>query len=212
LPTLSAQHIAAALAQSISPDGGRDGARAVMQALALVGIRPRDNTATNQAPREQTALQALAQAVTSSSSSPSTSSDPRAITVPQAVDQAMTVLVRETLAETMFKPQSLSDYDKVLAVPMHVQHHPTPMRFAIAERETAAGTATFVRVDTELTNLGPLSVRLSGIEGGALSITIFAHGPAHANLQAALPALSDSLRELGVTAGLRVADWNDSHG
>ena len=86
------------------------------------------------------------------------------------------------------------------------------MRFAIAERETAAGTATFVRVDTELTILGPLSVRLSGIDGGALSITIFAHGPAQANLQAALPALSDSLRELGVTAGLRVADWNDSHG
>ena len=184
LPALSAQHIAAALAQSTPPDGGRDGARAVMQALGLVGIRPRESTVASHTPREPTALQALAQAVTSSPPLPISSSDPRAPIIPQSVDQAMTVLVRESLVETIFKPQALSDYDKVLAVPMHVQQHPTPMRFAIAERETAAGTATFVRVDTELTNLGPLSVRLSGIDGGALSITIFAHGPAQANLQA----------------------------
>jgi hypothetical protein len=202
------QQLAAIMAQSVPPDGGRDGARAVMQALALVGIRPRDTTALSGEPREPLPIQALAQTLTALSV---TNADPRGTPLPPAVDQAVTVLVRETLAETIFKPQALADYDMVIAVPMHVHHQPTPTRFAIAERATAAGTATFVRVDTELTQLGPLSVRMSGIEGGALSITLFAHGSVLSHLQAALPALSDSLRELGITAGLRVADWNDSN-
>ena len=206
--SFSLQLLASILAEAEPPDGGREGVPAIMKALSHVGILPRDETKAGVVPREQTAMQQLAQAVTASPQEPS---DTRAPLVQQTVDQALTVMVREQLAETMFKPQALADYDKVIAVPMFVQQQPTPTRFAIAERKTAAGTATFVRVDTELTSLGPISVRMSGIDGGAVSITIFARGPAQVNLTEALPALSDSLRTLGVTAGIRIADWSDSN-
>jgi hypothetical protein len=118
------------------------------------------------------------------------------------------------VAETVVKPQALADYDVVLGLPMLVHGQPLPARLAVAERHTAAGTATFLRVDAELTHLGPLSVRLSGIEGGPMAITIMGSGRSLPALAAALPDLGESLRQLGLTAGLRVADLAEdlSHG
>jgi hypothetical protein len=198
----------ALLAQLAKADGGRDGAVGVMQALAQAGVRPRVAASETTSAREPTAWQALAQSVQQSNAA---AQHPAAVPLPAMVDASLQLAAREQLSETMFKPQALADYDVVIPVPMHVHQQPTPARFAIAERQTASGKATFVRVDTELTALGPLSVRLAGIEGGALSITIFAHGIAQQTLAEGMPDLAQSLRELGLTAGIRVADWAESN-
>jgi hypothetical protein len=179
-----------------------------MQALAQAGVRPRVAASETTSAREPTAWQALAQSVQQSNAA---AQHPAAVPLPAMVDASLQLAAREQLSETMFKPQALADYDVVIPVPMHVHQQPIPARFAIAERQTASGKATFVRVDTELTALGPLSVRLAGIEGGALSITIFAHGIAQQTLAEGMPDLAQSLRELGLTAGIRVADWAESN-
>jgi hypothetical protein len=122
------------------------------------------------------------------------------------LEAAVAHVMREQAAETVVKPQALVDYDIVLGLPLMVNNQPMPARLAIAERQTSAGTATFLRVDAELTALGPLSVRISGIENGPMAITVLATGPALGALADALPDLSASLRELGLTAGVRIAD------
>jgi hypothetical protein len=122
------------------------------------------------------------------------------------IDAAIAHIMREQAAETVVKPQALMDYDLVLGLPLQVNGQPLPARLAVAERKTTAGTATFLRVDAELTHLGPLSVRISGIEGGPMAITVLGTGPALGALTEALPDLNDSLRALGLTAGVRVAD------
>src|SRR5437764_1257802 len=117
--------------------------------------------------------------------------------------------MREQAAETVVKPQALVDYDLVMGLPLQVAGQPLAARLAVAERQTSGGTATFLRVDTELSNLGPLSVRISGMEGGPLAITVLASGAALAELAAAMPALNESLRALGLSVGLRLADLSE---
>lgn len=204
------------------PDLERDGASAAMQALSLAGVRPRHHAEVRVALVESPLIHRLGALVSSPAvSTQQTTQLPahlKQVTEvatrhesPTPMDAAVAAVMREQVAETLVKPRSLADYDLVLALPMQAQGQPTPARLAVAERHTAGGTATFVRVDAELTHLGLLSVRLSGIEGGPMAITLLATGPALAALVAALPNLSDSLGELGLTAGLRVADLAEDH-
>lgn len=120
---------------------------------------------------------------------------------------AATSAVREHSAETVFKPRELVDYDRVLPLPLQSLGQPTPARLAVANRDGGNGQrATWVRVDAELTRLGPVSIRLSGIEGGPLAITLVAGTAAAQWLAEGLPALAEDLRTLGIEAGLRVSD------
>ena len=193
------------------PDLERDGVNAAMQALSLAGVRPRQSMEARSAPVESPLIHRLGVLT----SAPDLPVQAKEIATrhdsPIPMDAAVANVMREQVAETLVKPQALADYDVVLALPMQAQSQPTPARLAVAERHTAGGTATFVRVDAELTHLGPLSVRLSGIEGGPMAITLLGSGPALAALVAALPNLSESLRQLGLTAGLRVADLGEDH-
>ena len=203
---------------TIIPDLERDGASAAMQALSLAGVRPRHHAEVRVALVESPLIHRLGALVNSPAVSSLLPAQLKQVTEiatrhesPTPMDAAVAAVMREQVAETLVKPRSLADYELVLALPMQAQGQPTPARLAVAERHTAGGTATFVRVDAELTHLGLLSVRLSGIEGGPMAITLLAAGPALAALVAALPNLSDSLRELGLTAGLRVADLAEDH-
>ena len=189
-----------------------------MQALSLAGVRPRHHAEVRVALVESPLIHRFGALVNSPAVSSLLPAQLKQVTEiatrhesPTPMDAAVAAVMREQVAETLVKPRSLADYELVLALPMQAQGQPTPARLAVAERHTAGGTATVVRVDAELTHLGLLSVRLSGIEGGPMAITLLAAGPALAALVAALPNLSDSLRELGLTAGLRVADLAEDH-
>ena len=62
-----------------------------------------------------------------------------------------------------------------------------------------------MRVDAELTRLGPVSIRLSGADsGGPLSITLITSRRSGAALADELQALVADLRALGLDAGVRV--------
>ena len=127
-------------------------------------------------------------------------------TLPTALDETVTRTVREHLAEQVFKPKELADYDRVVPLPLSAAQVPTPARLAVATRSTGGGSqATFVRVDAELTRLGPVSVRLSGADsGGPLAITLITSRRSGTALADELPALVADLRNLGLDAAVRV--------
>ncbi len=126
--------------------------------------------------------------------------------VPSPFDDTVTRTVREHLAEQVFKPKELNDYDRVVPLPLGNPQATTPARMAVATRTTGGGSkATFVRVDAELSHLGPVSVRLSGADvGGPLAITLIAGAATSQALAEELPALVADLRNLGVEAAVRV--------
>ncbi len=122
------------------------------------------------------------------------------------MDETVTRTVREHLADQVFKPKDLADYDRVVPLPLSAAQVTTPARLAVASRSTGGGAqATFVRVDAELTRLGPVSIRLSGADsGGPLAITLITSRPSGAALADELPALVADLRALGLDAAVRV--------
>jgi len=61
-----------------------------------------------------------------------------------------------------------------------------------------------MRVDCALSQLGSVSVRLSGADGGPVAVTLIAAPAAAAVLAHALPALTEDLHAKGVVAALRV--------
>ncbi len=122
------------------------------------------------------------------------------------LSQATLRAVRETVAETMFKPRELADYDIVLPLPAAPGGQPMPGRIALASRGTSGGgRSVWMRIDTELSHLGKVSVRLSGSDAGAVAITVVAERRAAAAFEAAAPGMNTSLRDLGLAAGLRIA-------
>jgi hypothetical protein len=213
-PSLSRAEIALRVLAGLRlPDAVEDGAVGVRQALALAGLRPRRGVDEVEA-RPPTLVRQLAEALPAAEtgSTPATERRDERPAPAAVLAEAIVGAVREHAAETVFKPQALADYDQVLPLPLLAQGQPAPARVAVAERQTATGTATFLRVDAELSRLGPVSVRLSGIDGGALSITLLAHGASGRVLAAGLPDLAESLRQIGVVAGLRVADLASEDG
>lgn len=182
------------------PDLATGGVEAVKRALSLAGVRSRPEAGDEPSPANRTTT--LAERV-AALPLPHQSDPPH--TIHPLTEPAMR-LTRELAADAVFKPEDLADYDRVLALPVTVHGQPVPARLAIAERRTTGGNATFVRVDTDLSALGEVSVRLSGVEGGSLAVTLLASGSGGRALADGLPALVDALRELGIVAAVRVAD------
>ena len=113
--------------------------------------------------------------------------------------------VREQVARDLLPPQDLTEYDRVLALPLAIAGQPVPARLAVTTRRSATGAqACWMRLDCELSRLGPVSVRLGGVEGAPVAITLVARPAAAAELAAALPQLTQDLHQLGVEAALRV--------
>jgi hypothetical protein len=183
------------------PDLALGGVEAAKRALSLAGVRPRPAAGEERA-AAASRPSTLAQRVAALPLTDQPGSPPAA----NPLSEPAARLGRELAAEAVFKSDDLADYDRVLALPVTVQGQPVPARLAVAERRTTGGTATFVRVDTELSALGEVSVRLSGVEGGSLAITMLAGGAAGGALADGLPALVEALRGLGIVAAVRVVD------
>lgn len=181
----------------------------MLQALALAGVRPRDTSEVILPRAEPTLLNLVAQPVEAIDPTRASTDSTMRHQQPPLLEAAVMHVMREQAAETVVKPQSLMDYDFVFGLPLQANNQPLPARLAVAERKTSAGTATFLRVDAELSQLGPLSVRISGIENGPMAITVLAAGPALAALGEALPDLTEALRALGLAAGVRIADLTE---
>jgi len=132
-----------------------------------------------------------------------TPSEPRA---GASASEAVVRTMREAVAEQVFKPKDLADYDRVIPLPLAADGRPLPARVAVASREAANGErATWVRIDAELSHLGSVSVRLSGGVGGPVAITLVAEpGPAQFLIEG-LPDLVTDLRARGLVAAVRVA-------
>jgi hypothetical protein len=258
------------MAQFVLPDPAKDGAPAVLRALAMAGIRPASASptvpststaaapatppATLNAPVLPTALvlampatvrqiasmldqtqvatpgrpeaaaparpdlqtapstpaASTAPSATPTAPPPHSESDPRHTSnVPPPIselEQRTVQTMREHLADQVFKPKELADYDRVVPLPLAANTLPTPARLAVATRSTGGGVqATFIRVDAELSRLGSISLRLSGADsGGPLAITLVASPAAGTLLADELPALIADLRAIGVEAGVRV--------
>ena len=134
-------------------------------------------------------------------------SDPALPTPLSANDAApATLALRDAVAQDLLPPRELTDYDRVIALPLAIAGDPVPARLAVSVRRSASGgTTCWMRVDCELSRLGPVSVRLGGTDGGPVVITLIAGPATGAKLAQALPALAADLREQGVDAALRVA-------
>ena len=115
------------------------------------------------------------------------------------------IAIHEQVARDLLPPQELTEYERVLAVPLAIAGQPVPARLAVTTRCSGSGVqACWMRLDCELSRLGPVSVRLGGVEGVPVAITLVARPAAAAELAAALPYLSQDLHQLGVEAALRV--------
>lgn len=216
------------------PDGDRDGAEGVMRALTLAGIRMQGArvdhagppAADASAPASTRPVADAARTAPASAAAPlvqhlallmqTTGGDPApaartpdaALPLPAPVAEAAVRVAHEQSAQTVFPPDDLADYDRVVGLPLMANGQPVPARVAVASRNApgGGGAATFLRVDAELSRLGPVSIRLSGVEGGAMAITLVAAGTGARSLAESLPDLAADLRHLGLTAGLRVVD------
>ena len=215
------------------PDATTDGALAVHRALLMVGVRPAGlalgsmpTMADSDGPRPLALAplspvdEELASLHRSLPAAIARSADPERTVTPDAGQPlalrleppaAAVEAARETLAGQIFKPKELADYDQVVPLPLTSQGLPTPARLAVTSRAAANGqSATWVRVDTELSRLGPVSVRLSGMTGGPIAITLVATSQGTASLAAMLPDLMTALHTLGLQAAVRVAEANDT--
>ena len=121
-------------------------------------------------------------------------------------DQIKQVL-RELSADSIFKPQHLHDYDNILPLVMQHQGETQQARIAIAKRPIPGQQqeATFLRVDMELQQLGPLSLRMSSGHG-PIVITIFATGSALEKLEIGRSDLIQDLEAQHIEAHIRIAD------
>ena len=207
------------------PDGSRDGVQGIKRALAMAGLQMKIDATDLRTDASMTAaavidsderatrsvsplirhlaaiLAAPEQAPPEKRSEGSPPPSPASPTMAEAVVR----VAREQVVQTLFPPDRLMDYDRVLGLPLMADGRPSPARLAVAHRSAPGGaTATYLRVDAELDALGPISVRLSGVEGGAMAITLVASALTAAALAAELPDLVTDLRHSGITAGLRV--------
>jgi len=172
----------------VAEDDGPGALRAVVTALAQAGVRPR--SAAGDEPLPPTALATTAQAVAR-----------------EEGGSLAVAALREAAADTVLPPRHLDDYDRVVPFPLLAQGQAAPARLAIATRTTPGGQkATWMRVDCELSRLGPVSVRLSGAEGGPIAITLVARTAGARAIAAGLPDLVADLQARGLPAAVRVVE------
>lgn len=212
LPPAQAATLGALAAQVPQPPDLADGPPAAVRALAQAGVRPGPEEAAagvppppSTTPSERPLLRVLAELVVAlrDAEATATPSEPRA---GASASEAVVRTMREAVAEQVFKPKDLADYDRVIPLPLAADGRPLPARVAVASREAANGErATWVRIDAELSHLGSVSVRLSGGVGGPVAITLVAEpGPAQFLIEG-LPDLVTDLRARGLVAAVRVA-------
>ncbi len=124
----------------------------------------------------------------------------------------------EATAATVLPPADLADYDIVLPLPMQDRGAAVPARLAVATRHTSGGaSATYIRVDAELSHMGPISVRLSG-HGSQIAVHLIADASGARAMADQVESLTTALHDLGLNASVRVstsqdedADRNGSH-
>ena len=185
----------------VTTDDAPAALRAVVTALVLAGVRPRAETTAPEGPSQRPAIAV-----------PEDAPEPLLTTVAQAVAKEAPSdfgggAVRELATDLLLPPKHLDEYDRVFPLPLLAQGQATPARVAVSSREMPNGTrATWMRVDCELSRLGPVSIRLSGAEGGPIAITVVARPGAARHIADGLPALVADLQERGLPAAVRVVE------
>ena len=118
----------------------------------------------------------------------------------------------EAGAQAVTPPEDLADYDLVLPLALVDRGLPTPGRLAVARRGAVGGQqATYLRVDTDLSRLGPVSARIAALDGGPITVYLVAEPRAHAALQTVLPELEATLAARGLPIHLRLGSADDHH-
>ncbi|MHC5068594.1 MAG: hypothetical protein ACYTF0_08380 [Planctomycetota bacterium] len=120
----------------------------------------------------------------------------------------LTAALREVVAETLVPPARLDDYDLVLPLALADHGQAVPARIAVSSRAVpgSGANASLVRIDLELSRLGPLSVRFSAHPAAPIGILILATGPARTALADDHAALCADLEHLGIDATIRIDD------
>lgn len=114
---------------------------------------------------------------------------------------------RQIGADLLLPPPRLADFDTVLPLVLAQDGAPIPARIAVSRHRRPRGaTATFLRVDAELSALGPISIRCTGVDHLPLAIVLLATGTALRSLNEARDTIVEALREQGLTVSLRVDD------
>ncbi len=203
----------------IADDNPATALKGVLTALALAGVRALPTTTPTVLPAEPGAPHPQeTSAPTSEAPAPrplpvdEDAPPPLLTTVAQTLAKEPpsalgSAAMRELAADPLLPPRHLDDYDRVYALPLLAQGQATPARVAVASRTTPTGVkATWVRVDCELSLLGPVSVRLSGSEGGPIAITLVARPAGARAIAEELPNLIADLQSRGLPAAVRVIE------
>ena len=215
LPPVQAEQVRAALSAVPKPADLDQGPPAAERALRQAGVVPAGIPAPDDPPPSPIRLvRALAELAVALREAEATAPSETARAHANSASEAVHHSAREATADQVFKPRDLTDYDRILQLPLNADGRPLPTRVAIATRTSGGGErASWVRIDTEMSHLGPVSVRLSGGAGGPIAITLVAEPHASAALAAGLPDLAADLRQRGIVAVLRVAVTTDTdHG
>ena len=129
----------------------------------------------------------------------------------EGAEATRTALI-EAGAQAVTPPEDLADYDLVLPLALLDRGAPTPARIAVTRRGGAGGLqATYLRVDADLSRLGPVSARISALDGGPITVHLVADPAAHAALTAVLPELEATLAARGLPIHLRLGSADDHH-
>ena len=119
-------------------------------------------------------------------------------------------LAREILSESLLPPRALADYDLVIPFPLFAQQQPVPARLAMSSRKHGTTEATFMRIDVELSKLGPLSLRFTEVSGNPIGITVLHTPQAHSALHSGIHDLEADLQSQGLEASVRLADYSEA--
>lgn len=200
-------------ATTVLPDPAADGPGAILRALVRAGLHLADEMPTDGRPAPVPAAAAgtadaapLRRHLAAVAAELPPTAETRPIGDPlRTVAEAVTRSAREAAAQEVLPPRELADYDRVVPLALRCGDLPTPARLAVAARPQPGGArAAWLRVDAELSELGPVSVRLGGVEGGPVAITVVAHRRAGLALAEGLPDLVADLERAGLAAAVRI--------
>jgi hypothetical protein len=120
---------------------------------------------------------------------------------------------RALLAERALPTAPLDTYERVIPLPLAEQGRPAPARLAVSRRPggglSGSAEAILLRLDGELSRLGPYSVRSTSHAQTPLGITIAVRPDSRATLSEQTAALAAALEHLGLDPRIRLMDLDD---
>ncbi|TVR14382.1 MAG: flagellar hook-length control protein FliK [Planctomycetota bacterium] len=122
---------------------------------------------------------------------------------------AMSTMAREVLGEAALPPRGMVDYDLVLPLSLFDRDQAIPIRVGISQRQHGGMNATFLRIDVELSRLGPLSLRFTESPGSPIGLSIFHTPQVRSMLEGGIGDLQADLEAQGLEVFIRLLDMTD---